>query len=163
MRCFHPQFILLQDMKRTTSRAAVEMPPAFPRKRKESDIDCASNKKWQCLCQIDGRINPAALGLEQGGLLTLGGAGEDGAAAGGAAVAWKAVWMALMVCCAVRQLLSCIQVREEREEGGVICEWVSCWMDGRRWPRATIVSPLDKGSVPFHAFLMLGQDLSEPR
>ncbi|CAM9952253.1 unnamed protein product [Pylaiella littoralis] len=55
------------------------------------------------------RINPAALGLEQGGLLTLGGAGEDGAAAGGAAVAWKAVWMALMVCCAVRQLLSCIQ------------------------------------------------------
>lgn len=42
----------------------------------------------------------------------------EGAAAGGS-VTWKAIWMALMVCCAVRQLLSCIQVsRAERTRGG---------------------------------------------
>lgn len=39
---------------------------------------------------------------------TVGSELED--AATGGAVTWKAVWMALMVCCAVRQLLSCIQV-----------------------------------------------------
>lgn len=38
------------------------------------------------------------------------GAGGDG---GGFRVAWKAVWMGLMVCCAVRQLLTCIQVCED--------------------------------------------------
>lgn len=29
---------------------------------------------------------------------------------GGGAVVWKTVWMILMICCACRQLLGCIQV-----------------------------------------------------
>lgn len=31
----------------------------------------------------------------------------------GVAMAWRAVWMTLMACCALRQLLSCIQVRKQ--------------------------------------------------
>ncbi len=41
-------------------------------------------------------------------------------AASGAAVTWKAVWMTLMVCCAVRQLLSCIQVSQSKGWGLVV-------------------------------------------
>lgn len=55
------------------------------------------------------RIDSAALGL--GDLPGVGGVGDDGDGAP-FAMAWKAVWMALMICCAARQLLSCIQVRK---------------------------------------------------
>lgn len=59
-------------------------------------------------------------GLAEGG---DGGELEDLAAEGGA-VTWKAIWMVLMVCCAVRQLLSCIQVSRVRGgEGGVVNGW----------------------------------------
>eukprot|EP00903_Cladosiphon_okamuranus_P006717 g6555.t1 len=54
------------------------------------------------------RINPAALGLAEGLSAASDGGALEGTAEGGA-VAWKAVWMVLAVCCACRQLLSCIQ------------------------------------------------------
>lgn len=41
--------------------------------------------------------------------------GSDVAGKGGA-VLWKMVWMAFMVCCAVRQLLGCIQVRKKHTQ-----------------------------------------------
>ena len=57
-------------------------------------------------------------GEEYGGLASPTGKEAEGVFAGGVwggeefAVAWKVVWMGLMVCCAARQLLSCIQVRQ---------------------------------------------------
>lgn len=58
-------------------------------------------------------------GEEHGGLASSTGKEAEGVFAGGGwggeefAVAWKVVWMGLMVCCAARQLLSCIQVRDK--------------------------------------------------
>lgn len=60
------------------------------------------------------RIGHAALGMDE-----LASEGLEGGTATGAAVTvtWKTVWMGLMVCCAVRQLLSCIQVSQSNGGG----------------------------------------------
>ncbi|CAM9467935.1 unnamed protein product [Ectocarpus sp. 6 AP-2014] len=80
------------------------------------------------------RIDSAALGLGED--LGVGEAEDDGDGSP-FSTAWKAVWMTLMVCCAARQLLSCIQalISMSSLSSGVIADAAGKEMQ-RRHPRS---------------------------